>query len=81
MTLWDRARTSKTWLLSSIAGNPAAWIFFVLFLIVEHANYQRGTELARVCELIGPHTASYGHPQNAREEIDTICAGRESDDE
>ena len=81
ITAWERIKAVRSGLIASISGNPAAWVFFVLFAIAEHANYQRGSELTRVCELTGPHTASYARPINAQEEIDTICASREPEDE
>jgi hypothetical protein len=65
----------------SVIANPFAWFLIVLFVFVEHANYQKGVTIDRMCELTGPHNASYGHPNNAREELDTICVNRQPDDD
>jgi hypothetical protein len=73
MQIIDRIR-------NSFVRNPAVWIFFFLFVLAEYWNYMKGRELARVCELLGPHEASVRHPRTAREEIDNICLRHEPDD-
>jgi hypothetical protein len=52
-------------------------ILLGLLAIAIYGNYQRGNELSRVCYLLGEHVASYGHPQTAQQEIDTICNSRD----
>jgi hypothetical protein len=52
----------------SIIENPLAWFLAALLLAVEYESHQRGRDLDRVCELFGPHDASYGHPATPREE-------------
>ena len=44
-----------------------------------YGHYETGKDLRRVCELIGRHDASYGHPLTPQEEIDTICNVHEPD--
>jgi len=68
-------------LLANFKANPLAWALAVLLVIVEFANYQRGTELTRVCRLTGPHDFSYDHPATNKQELDTICAGHRGDDD
>jgi hypothetical protein len=70
----------KARLYESVIANPFTWFLLVLFVVVEHANYQKGVTIDRMCELTGPHTASYAHPQNDRQELETICINRQSDD-
>jgi hypothetical protein len=60
--------------------NPFAWILFVLLVIAEYGNYQRGKELDHVCELTGPHDVGFVSPKNDKEELDTICISRQPDD-
>jgi hypothetical protein len=64
----------------SIIENPLAWFLAALLLVVEYESHQRGRDLDRVCELLEPHNASYGHPTRPREEIDTICNRWQADD-
>jgi hypothetical protein len=59
--------------------NPFAWLLLALLAFAEYGNYQRGRELVRVCELLGPHGVSVVVPLRAREEIDNICIGRRPD--
>ena len=40
----------------SLIENPFASILLAALVIAEYGNYQRGRELARVCELLGPTT-------------------------
>jgi hypothetical protein len=63
----------------SVIANPFAWFLLVLFVIVEHANYQKGVTITRICELTGPHDVASRNPRNDREELDTICVNRQSD--
>jgi hypothetical protein len=63
-----------------IMTNPVAWFLFVLLVIAEYGNYQRGKELTRVCELSGPHDVFIEHPRTDRQELDNICINRLSDD-
>jgi hypothetical protein len=64
----------------SIIENPLAWFLAASLAMVEYESHQRGRDLDRVCELLGSHDASYGHPASPREEIDTICNSRQADD-
>ena len=61
--------------------NPIAWILCVLLGIAGHGNYQRGRDLDRICELLGPHDVAVASPRTAREEIDNICISREPPDD
>lgn len=60
--------------------NPAAWILFGLFLLAEYHNYKKGIDIARICELTGPHDASTKNPRTNKEELDTICLGYQPDE-
>jgi hypothetical protein len=68
-------------LFAIFKANPLAWVLAALLAAVEFANYQRGAELTRVCELTSPHDFSYDHPATNKQELDTICAGRWGDDD
>jgi hypothetical protein len=70
-----------SWLNASFVRNPGIWILFGLLLIAEYGNWQRGEELSRLCELLGDHDISVGHPRTAREEIDNICISRRPSDD
>lgn len=72
-------RRGLQWLKDSFIANPLAWLLFALFLIAEHANYQKGKLLDQVCELTGEHDAAYGNPATDREKLDTICVDRQPD--
>jgi hypothetical protein len=61
--------------------NPIAWILCALLAIVVYGNYQRGRDLDRVCELLGPHVVAVPSPRTARQEIDSICVSRGEPDE
>jgi hypothetical protein len=52
----------------------------ILLAFAVYGNYERGTELSRVCELIGPHDVWVEKPRTVREEIDKICISRMPDD-
>jgi hypothetical protein len=56
-----------------LAEHLLAWILFALLAVAVYANYERGRELDRVCELIGPHDLSVTVARTAREEINNIC--------
>jgi hypothetical protein len=60
--------------------NPFAWLMVTAFAVAEYGNYQRSKELARVCDLLGPHDVYIDHPTTARQEIDNICISRMPDD-
>jgi hypothetical protein len=57
-----------------------ALILLGLLALAIYGKHQRGSELSRVCELLGPHYLSYQHPQTAAQEIDTICSSLHDDD-
>jgi hypothetical protein len=59
-----------------IIKNPVVWMLVALLAVAEHGNYERGRELTRVCELLGPHDVAVGTPRTAKEEIDNICISR-----
>ncbi len=65
----------------SLIENPFAWILLAALVIAEYGNYQRGRELARVCELLGPHEIAVTVARTAREEIDNIYVSRQLADE
>lgn len=43
-------------------------------------NWQARHSLHRVCQITGPHDASYGDPRTPRQELDTICSNFGDDD-
>lgn len=73
MHIWTQFR-------ASVLENLVVWILLVMLAIALYGNYQRGKKLDRVCELLGAHSASSVQPQGTREEIDTICLGREPEE-
>ncbi len=54
-------------------------ILFGLFALTEFWNWQRGRTIDRLCELTDGHPMFYAHPATARQELDSICAGRYAD--
>ncbi len=64
-----------------VKKNLVALLLAGLFAIAEYGNYQRGREIDRVCDLLGPHDFEVAHPMTARQEIDNICISREPDDD
>lgn len=74
MSVWAEIR-------SSVLENLLVWILLVMLAVAVYGSYQRSKELDRACQLLGAHDASYPKPQSAREEIDTICRGREPDED
>ncbi|WP_428668059.1 hypothetical protein [Reyranella sp.] len=65
-----------TRLSQSFSKNPLAWILFVLFLIAEGGNWQRGVELSRLCELTGLDDDLVANLTANQREIRRICVGR-----
>jgi hypothetical protein len=63
----------------SFVKNPFVWVLVGLLLIVEHANYQRGTALTRACELTGPHEGKLARPVTEKDELDAICVDNQPD--
>jgi hypothetical protein len=63
----------------AIFGNPAALFFFVLAVIAEYNNYQRGHELTQVCELLSYPDVAVANPKTALGKVATICSDRLSD--
>jgi hypothetical protein len=61
--------------------NPIAWIVCALLALVVYGNYERGRDLDRVCELLGPHDVVVPSPQTPRQEIDNICISRLPDEQ
>jgi hypothetical protein len=50
----------------------AAILGFLLALSV-YGHYQTGSDLNRLCDLLGPHDVEMLHPQTTKDEIDNIC--------
>jgi hypothetical protein len=73
MTLTER-------LQGAFFKNPFAWLLLIAFAVAEYGNYERGKELERVCDLIGPNDVWVEVPRTAKEEIDKICISRQQDD-
>lgn len=65
----------------SLAKNPLLWVLLAAFLIAEHANWQRGHDLTRVCNLIPHDMVVYGHPIKPQEIIDKICSDHDGTDD
>jgi hypothetical protein len=64
----------------AIFANPIAWFFFLLAVMAEYGNYQRGHELTQVCEILPlPDVTSFS-PKTAKEKAERICLDRLSDD-
>jgi hypothetical protein len=76
----DSMKHWTTKLRESIIENPFAWILAGLFLFAEYSNYKKGMDIQRVCELTGPHDVASNHPRNDKEELDSICINRASDE-
>jgi hypothetical protein len=51
----------------------AAILGFLLALSV-YSHYQTGSDLSRLCDLLGPSQVEMIHPQTVKDEIDKICA-------
>lgn len=64
----------------SFEKNPLAWIFFVLFLLAEFWNYQKGVQLDKVCEGFPETTVIHEHPPTPLEEAKNICDGRNDEE-
>ena len=63
---------------NSFMENPVAWILAGLLALAECGNYQNGSDLRRVCDLLGNHVISGPHhPVTAKQEIDKICLDHE----
>ena len=63
-------------------ATPAGvWVAILVFLLIVsvHGNWRTGSDLQRVCELLGPHDVSIDHPRTAKQEIDNICIGHAPD--
>lgn len=63
----------------SIVENPITWALVALLTLAIYGNYQRGRELSRICDLLGPHDIRVSNPRTPQEEIDNICISRQSD--
>jgi hypothetical protein len=64
----------------AIFANPVALFFFVLAVIAEYNNYQRGHELTQVCELLSYPDVTVANSKTALGKVATICSERLSDD-
>lgn len=61
----------------AILANPAAWLWFALFLFAEYWNYQHGVDLDVVCEAIAAHEI-----RATSTKAQDLCAARDlADDE
>ena len=59
--------------------NPViVWFCLGLFALAEFGNVQMGSEIRRMCALVGDPVVS--RPKTAAEEIGAICANRVPDD-
>jgi len=59
--------------------NPVVvWFCLGLFALAEFGNVQMGSEIRRMCALVGDPVVS--RPKTAAEEIGAICSNRVSDD-
>jgi hypothetical protein len=58
---------------------PHGVFFFVLAVIAEYNNYQRGHELTEVCELLSYPDVTVANPKTALAKVATICSDRLSD--
>ncbi len=56
-------------------------ILFGLFALAEFWNWQKGRDLARVCEIVGPFTAESYPARSPRQELANICLSHEGADE
>jgi hypothetical protein len=63
----------------ALVANPAALFFFVLAVVAEYNNYQRGHELTQVCELLSYPDVTVANPKTALGKVATICSDRLSD--
>jgi hypothetical protein len=57
----------------SVIQNPFLWIVVALLVLAEVGSYRTESDLARVCELTGPHYVSVPNPRTAKQEIENIC--------
>jgi hypothetical protein len=62
--------------ISGLLQNPLAWIFFILFLMAEYWNYERGAQLDTVCEAIPFADILPFNPKTDLEKAQVICDDR-----
>jgi hypothetical protein len=60
----------------ALFANPVALFFFVLAVIAEYNNYQRGHELTQVCDLLSYPDVTVANPKTALGKVATICSDR-----
>lgn len=70
MRLWLSHLTDE--LRASAIANPLTWFLFVLLLIAEYNNYQKGVEIQRICELLGAYDFAVSPSRTDRQEIDNL---------
>ena len=59
--------------------DPVRWVLLALLILATYGNYREGQDLAKVCELTGPHDVSAPHPLTTQQEITNICLKHESE--
>jgi hypothetical protein len=63
----------------SLNNDPVRWVLLALLILAVYGNYREGDDLAKVCELTGPHDVSVAHPLTTQQEITNICLRHEFD--
>jgi hypothetical protein len=63
----------------SFYDHPLRWVLLALLILATYGNYREGGDLAKVCELTGPHDMSIPHPLTPQQEIANICLRHEFD--
>jgi hypothetical protein len=64
----------------SLYDDPLRWVLLALLIFAVYHNYRQGADLAKVCELTGPHDVSVPDPLTTQQEITNICLKHESED-
>jgi hypothetical protein len=64
----------------SLHDNPLRWVLLALLILAIYGSYRKEQDLAKLCELTGPHDVSVPHPLTTQQEITNICLKHESDD-
>ena len=63
----------------SLHDDPLRWALLALLIFAVYYSYRQGDDLAKVCELTGPHDVSVPRPATTQQEISNICLKHEFD--
>lgn len=81
--MWlDWLRKGQAEIRRRIMANPTAWILLALLIWAEWLNYEKGSDLQKICALAAPHIAIVPdrYATTVGQKLDNLCSRYEATD-